>query len=339
VKILTDPVDQGTASNKKILLRKTIKIVSLIVVLAAVYWVGQHLFAEAAKLKDQYLNMSTAWAILACAILYAGIQVIISWSWGVIYSGASRTRVKLLDVMMLYGQSHVAKYIPGNIAQVLQRQLLGAKMGWSQISIAVASFLEIILAVSGVLVLVLLFGLNDISRIVGLEFATGPFIFGLAGLLLAGPWIFFAIAHRLPFLPAFLNAKDLKEFAFGSAIPVGFFLLMLFFALKAVIFWFLGHSLSIEGATGNLLQVSAAFLVAWLGGYLALGAPGGIGVREALIVLLLGPVLGDLNAAFLATAFRVVNVTGDLIFFAAVMVVGFLRRRLGHQADLESTIN
>jgi glycosyltransferase 2 family protein len=336
---LTDPVDQGTATDNTKLLRKIIKIVSTIVVIVAVFWVGQRLLVEASKLKEQYLNMSTVWAILACAVLYAGIQMIISWSWGVVYAGASRSRVKLLDVMMLYGQSHVAKYIPGNVAQILQRQLLGAKMGWSQISIAVASFLEIILAVSGVLVLVLLFGLNDISRIVGLEFATGPVIIALAGLLLAGPWIFFAIADRLPFLPAFLKARDLKEFAFGSAIPVGFILLMLFFALKAVIFWFLGHSLSIEGATGNLMQISAAFLVAWLGGYLALGAPGGIGVREALIVLLLGPVMGELDAAFLATAFRVVNVVGDFIFFAATLFLGFIRRRLEPQADLDSTIN
>jgi glycosyltransferase 2 family protein len=336
---LTDPVVQDPAQNRKTLLKKIVRIVSAIVVIVAVFWVGQRLFSEASKLKEQYLNLSTVWGILIGAVLYAGIQVIISWSWGVVYSGASRTRVKLLDVMMLYGQSHVAKYIPGNIAQVLQRQLLGAKMGWSQISIAVASFLEIILAVSGVLVLVLLFGLNDISRIVGLEFATGPFLIAVAGLLLAGPWIFFAIAHRLPFLPTFLNAHDLKEFAFGYAIPVGFLLLMLFFALKAIIFWFLGHSLSIDGATGNLLQISAAFLVAWLGGYLALGAPGGIGVREALIVLLLGPVMGELDAAFLATAFRVVNVVGDFIFFAATLLLGFLRSRFQSQEDLERTIN
>jgi hypothetical protein len=60
-----------------------------------------------------------------------------------------------------------------------------------------------------------------------------------------------------------------------------------------------------------LVAAGAAFVVAWLIGFVSLLTPGGIGVREAVAVALLAPIIGE-SAAVLATiAARVSWTIGD----------------------------
>ncbi len=74
-------------------------------------------------------------------------------------------------------------------------------------------------------------------------------------------------------------------------------------------------------ANVDLLQLTCLFAVAWVAGYLTPGAPGGVGVREAMMVLLLPPVVGSGVAVGLAFTLRIATTLGDLVAFLAGMVV------------------
>ena len=61
------------------------------------------------------------------------------------------------------------------------------------------------------------------------------------------------------------------------------------------------------------LALSSGYALAWLLGFVTPGAPGGIGIREAVFVALMGPSMGAGLAAAVAVAMRLLNVIADLI--------------------------
>jgi len=313
-------------------LKKAAHFVGTALMLVALTWVGYRLVQEISGLESTYLSWETAIDIAVCALVYAIIQVLISAAWGTIYSGTSDHNARLMEVVNLYGRSHIVKYIPGNVLQLVQRQLIGARYGWSQASMAMASFLEIVLQVSACLILILLLGLHQIGDKLGVHNQLLPlFIIALVGVVVM--WIMFFFAPLLPLVHRIIDPHRLKRLALGPSIPIALTLLLTFFVLKSSLFWYLGYRVGIEHSLENLDLIMASFLVAWVIGYLALGAPGGLGVREALIVLLLESTLGPAEAILLATMFRVVNVMGDIIYFLFALVIGGHYTR--HQGSAE----
>ena len=69
-----------------------------------------------------------------------------------------------------------------------------------------------------------------------------------------------------------------------------------------------------SGAAPLSLSV-VVFAVAWVAGLITPGAPGGLGVRESIITLGLGGVIGEPAALTAALMHRAVSVTGDAIAF------------------------
>lgn len=105
--------------------------------------------------------------------------------------------------------------------------------------------------------------------------------------------------------------------------------LLICFALYAVNLLILGAILQLlasamtEGNEARFWLLTGVFAIAWVAGFLTPGAPGGLGVREAIMVALLGPVYDPGTALALAVTLRIVSTAGDGVGF----VVGLLLRR------------
>jgi uncharacterized membrane protein YbhN (UPF0104 family) len=59
-----------------------------------------------------------------------------------------------------------------------------------------------------------------------------------------------------------------------------------------------------------------AFALSWLAGFVAPGAPAGLGVREGVLVALLGPLLESALVLQIVVAFRLATLVGDFIALA-----------------------
>jgi uncharacterized membrane protein YbhN (UPF0104 family) len=77
----------------------------------------------------------------------------------------------------------------------------------------------------------------------------------------------------------------------------------------------LAHALAYPAVPFAL--IAAASAASWLAGFVVIGAPAGLGVREAAFVALAGPALGEDRALLLIGLFRVVTFLGDTLFLAA----------------------
>ncbi len=86
--------------------------------------------------------------------------------------------------------------------------------------------------------------------------------------------------------------------------------------------WLLATRLGAPRGTGALLAVGG-FAFAWSVGFLVVFAPAGAGVREVLLVAMLGPVLGVGAATAVALVSRVLTTAGDLL--AAGLAAGYVR--------------
>lgn len=90
-----------------------------------------------------------------------------------------------------------------------------------------------------------------------------------------------------------------------------------------VSFWMTARAFLHVGAT-DLALYTGAFAAAWIVGLIAIYAPGGLGVREAIVVAILGPRIGSAEALVIAAASRAVFTLADLI--AAGLSLPLLRR-------------
>ena len=80
-------------------------------------------------------------------------------------------------------------------------------------------------------------------------------------------------------------------------------------------------------APGSLALYTAIFAGSYLAGFVALFAPGGIGVREAVIAALLNSRLGPADAIVLAATSRVVLSAIDIVAGVASFGMPALRRK------------
>lgn len=90
-----------------------------------------------------------------------------------------------------------------------------------------------------------------------------------------------------------------------------------------VAFWLFGRALLGDAAPG-LLPAAAVFIGSYVAGIIAVFAPGGLGVREAAMVVLLSPITGPAPALLLAIASRLWLVALEI--FTALGVLLWHRR-------------
>lgn len=57
-------------------------------------------------------------------------------------------------------------------------------------------------------------------------------------------------------------------------------------------------------------------MIAWLAGLVTFGSPAGIGVREVVLLFLLGPMVVESDLLVIIILNRIITVIGDGIFFA-----------------------
>jgi uncharacterized membrane protein YbhN (UPF0104 family) len=88
------------------------------------------------------------------------------------------------------------------------------------------------------------------------------------------------------------------------------FLLVAGFLLVATV-WY------VSGITGEsqTLAIVGTFAVSWVAGLLTPGAPAGVGIREAVMILALKTLVGEPEAVATALLFRLITTIGDVLFF------------------------
>ena len=212
--------------------------------------------------------------VIAASIAYGAALILLATGW---YRMAAPGRsIRTTEILALYGPGALAKYLPGSVFQYVSRQVMGKRLDIGQAGMAKASVAE-----AGLHVIV---------------------VVTLAGPLVAG-WATVA-------LPVYALVAMVLLLRPSGALVAAIALQLLFFCVFAVIVMLLCQ---LGPQIQDHSRMVGFFFIAWVAGFLVPVAPGGIGVREAVLLAIASPVEMPASIAFVALITRLVNILGDAL--------------------------
>jgi hypothetical protein len=274
-----------------------------------------------------HLSDPAVWERLGAGILigvpvYLAGLCLIAFAWCRLQNDVSIERTSYRCLFAVYATSQFAKYMPGNIGHYVGRHLLLRGRGHGHAAIVFGTLAEAAM-------LIVAAGAWSFPVLVrwwpGLAWPGGRWIcFGMGWLLvLVGLFLlrWFArtrvpLLHRLPLI---------RPWRVAALFP----LYGLFFLAMSLAVALPAHALGL--ASTSFFSFAVAVAASWMVGFLIVGAPAGIGVREAALLLLLQGQLAREDILLLAAAFRVISFVADLfmLLIGAVLMARTPDQRAG----------
>jgi hypothetical protein len=225
----------------------------------------------------------------------------------------------------IYLTTQIAKYLPGNVGHYAGRVVLSMQRGYPAPSVALSMTVELVLLIA----IAALFSLPMLrtlaQRLVstwGNAAVTGVLTMLLLLMALLGAVTFVAKsrwsagAHGWV---ATLRAVVGRPTALAR-LALAALLLASSIALSCISLLLLDRTPGYFRLP-DLLTVVSLYSVAWIAGVLTPGVPAGLGVREAILVEGLRPLLGATEAVTCTLLFRVLTTLADAIVFGIGMLL------------------
>jgi len=298
-------------------------------------WVGYQQWGEFAQ---NFPHKTLWWGLLIAIIAYAsacGLLLTLAWYKIILFLGG---QITLVDSIKIYGRSQVAKYLPGNVFHYVGRHLLAKEMGLPNGIIVFSALLE------AVLLIIVALGLTVFSLV----------LYGWHYDLkyeLAKPWFFLVMIlasliillfiYNFPLsIKKYLSKDDwlinLDHIPFSRIVTTLIYVSVIyltFFTTIGLLLWFIAQNIT-PVINGRVLVFIIAYSFSWAIGFITPGAPGGIGIREALLVALLSPIMGgEAQAIILALIFRIATISGDGVFFITTCFIGSNNKQATHESN------
>jgi uncharacterized membrane protein YbhN (UPF0104 family) len=333
-------------------LKRAVKAAVAVVVLWAV---GRHVLRTWSDIRqhDVALQVQPGWLVTAGALYLAGLSCS-GWFYGRVVQ-ASATPIGMAPAIRAYLISHLGKYVPGKAMVVVMRAGLSVPYGARAATAAIATFYEtLVMMAAGGLVAALGFAVAGpsppvetslpgwgklalpIYHVAGLL----SFALSLAFLVIVLPPLFrrLSLLFSMPFpkvgpeaLPVLTSGLLARGLCWSTAawILLGCSQLAVARALAS----------TSHGPDSALLPVvTASVALATVAGFVVAVLPGGLGVREGVLMVALGPSLGQDEAVVAALALRLVWVAAEALAAAVLLPLGARSRRdLGSEAHASTS--
>jgi flagellar biosynthesis protein FliQ len=237
------------------------------------------------------------------------ISIILTWIgllgpvivFKIIFSRIAAFRFRFPVMFKIFNLSFIGRYLPGKLWSVVGMVYYAKEYGINKrISFTAVVINEVCFKGSGLLLG--LFYLVTSLRYASLSYLAGIII--VAGLIVIHP----RILNRILNYVFTLLKRDRIEVKIGYAAILGYFMIhLIFWGIFSLSFYFLVQSVHPVIIT-NPLKFAAIFPLAWSIGYLAIFIPGGIGVREGILVALLSDYLIPEIALVIALIQRAISI-------------------------------
>jgi uncharacterized membrane protein YbhN (UPF0104 family) len=298
--------------------KKLVRAIQGLILAVALYFLADAVIEGGAQVKSAVTAQN--WHLLAGVFLLAVAAMSwIAFVWVRILRYLN-CRISHATGMSIYFVGDSAKYVPGAIWAVLGRSELAAQNGVARADAYASTLLSLVY--SFVLSAPLAALLTAPFALVSEEQSLEPlWLFALLplGLLALHPVIMAIVARWGERI--FGRRLDIPILPWGTSI------LFMFAYLPAWLMIGVSTWLSAEaiGANASPVRLTFAMCLAWAAGFIVIPAPGGLGVREAVFITLMGSSIASPASAAIALITRVAFVLAD----AAGALVGLvmLKRR------------
>jgi uncharacterized membrane protein YbhN (UPF0104 family) len=317
-----------------------------------VLWaVGRHMLRTWDDIRhhEVALRVQPGWLVLSGVLYLAGICCNGRYYGRLLKAGA--TPIATFPSMRAYLISHLGKYVPGKAMVVIMRAGLSVPYGARAATSAIATFYEtLVMMACGGLLAALGFALAGASPRFELPLPRRGTLdlelYQLAALLGLGMGLGFLV---LVLPPVFRRLGTVTSLPFGKlaseAMPRISGGLLLEGLLWSSASWILLGCSQIEAAHGfrplgkseylSLIGVViASVALATVAGFVVAVLPGGLGIREGVLMYALAPAIGEDQAVVAALALRLIWVAAELLVALILLPLG--RPRTAPESTLEA---
>lgn len=306
-------------SSAKKLLFTLIKIVLVVVVL---YFVYRQLAKNIDEVKDYEWQIN--WLFLTLSIITHLVTFLLFskvWCWII---DAFGYRVRLADAFKISYISNLGRYVPGKIWPVMGMTYLAKKLGIGEEK-AITSWI-----IAQIFTLPAAFCVGLVSFLVVPEmfadliekFSGAAIYLVIASAFLISLFLIFIPNRFFALFNKFLKLIKRPPIQFKMSIATALRIYLGYFicwTLYGVAFWMLLVAIT-SNFTIPLIPSIGAFVIAYQIGYLAFFAPGGLGVRELVLISVTAPFLGPISAG-VAVAARVWNLVVEICAFVTASMI------------------
>ena len=294
-------------------IRALVSSIGLIIGLAGMAFLLRTMWTHRDEMKDSFSHLT--WSSLVGAVFFAFMSMsYLGWMWGRLLL-RRRYKVPRAQLVSWYYTGQLGKYVPGGVWAVVGRaemavrggvpradaySVTGLSMFTTYSAAALCAALGSLLSwerpiIGAALLLALLFGLS--------VYAIAPLRQRLMGLL-----------RKVTSGTNELTAP--KDMLALTIVQVPAWIMI---SLSTTI---TAHAFGAEVGVLHMFFVSS---LSWLIGFLVIGAPGGLGVRESIFTGLLSASIGTSTALSLAVASRMIFVSVD---FLGALIFNVIARKL-----------
>lgn len=247
-------------------------------------------------------------AVAVGAVVYSTLTALLGLAWWWLL-GAYGRRPDWVSGVAIWARTQIAKYLPGNVFHYVGRHALGRGAGVGHTALAGAAVLELV----SLLLAALLVQAGSVAQARHSQSLSLPAATMLVLVAAVGWPLVDSLLRRIPFI-----RTRMEGFVTLSLTRR---MLLLGPTMLLHVAFLLGTGAILSGLSRAAwpelnvywTDVIWVYALAWMAGTVTPGAPGGAGVREAVLTALLSERLGAAHAATAAVALRLVTVVGDIL--------------------------
>jgi uncharacterized membrane protein YbhN (UPF0104 family) len=291
----------------RISLHTAFRIAGIGLTLVSIYFVVTLIHRYSSQIGAELLLPSTIVAIVSCAVAYSFLLLLIGFAWLSLVKSIDHERHHFKPLLSIYAKTQIYKYVPSNVLHFVGRYAMARKQNVAHRALAFGQISEIILICCTASLVSIIFSralLFQELKNRGFEFHSSMFNLlalstGIAIVILA-----LATLHRRTHLSINLIVP---------AATISIVCYVLFFIGNGLLLYCISLILPLAGTIDPLSLIGIA-TAAWLIGFMLPGAPGGIGVRDVVLVSGLSTLgLAPETSVTLALSHRIMTVIGDCI--------------------------
>lgn len=273
------------------ILKRTLHRVGSALAIVGIIFVGLRLYDYSLDVGLIRLDNKTWFFLAALAVVYGMANILLASAWRYLLLHFSCS-MSWLCAIRIYGQSQLAKYVPGNVMHIASRQALGLAAGIHGWSLAKASVWELCL----------------------ISILGGSFTILVAERFLFNVTSFMSVTVFVITI-FFLTAGFYR--LLGSFVALAVICYFFFLVISGMLFVSVLEVMSPLGKINysQFIPICSAFIVAWLAGLITPGAPAGVGVREFVLLFLLRGLVIEESLLSAVLFSRVITVFGDVLFY------------------------
>lgn len=316
------PATDNSGSNQTPWRRFLIKFAKLALIVIVLYFAGR----QVVRHWDEVVNYPwtvNVWLLILSFVLHLVTLLAFSRVWCFIIA-AFGYRVRVDHAFKISYLASLGRYIPGKIWQLFGMTFMARQIGIKE-EAAMASWVISMIFTLPPAFLVGFFALGLHPELVSgqLSGLMGPGLYTLAGATLIISLLLIIIPNRMlrlfnPLLRMFRRPPITFRMEKSLAVKIyaGYFVCWVMFGTA---FWLFLSSITVDSNI-SLAAAMGAYVLAYQIGFVALFAPGGLGVRELALTAMMAPYFGPI-APGVAIAARLWNLLAEILAALAALPI------------------